>query len=429
MHELIYGLLILFSYITAYIMSLYSLAAYIDPDDLGELQSEVSGVRRSFLQRLGDDPQFFVQITAVYKSFALVTICILTYHYLNQSGFLTDVPRPVLPLVGVALTWVAYILAVEYLPRRSSRNAINPQMLKYLWFILIVYYVSYPLVQIYRRILTRVTHDTKVTEEEKEEMVERAIETLAEQAGINEVIVEDDEKEMISQIFQLDQTVVREIMVPRIQMTSIDKKMSFREIRGLVLKDGHSRYPVYDDNIDKVIGLIYVKDLFNRLPEPGEKFVIRSFLREPYFVPETKIIGDLLREFKDKQLHIALVVDEYGGVAGLVTLEDIIEEIFGEIQDEHDSEEAEFSVLADGRYRVDAGLLVEELQEKLDTEHEQGDYDTVGGLIYDLVGSVPHDGQVIKWHDLDFVVDKVEGQRIVSVTVVLNQTRNGDKPE
>ena len=112
-------------------------------------------------------------------------------------------------------------------------------------------------------------------------------------------------------------------------------------VRQLVLKDGHSRYPVYDNTIDKIVGLVYVNDLLSNMPEPGEKFVIENYLRDPYFVPENKIIGELLQEFKSKRLHIAIVADEYGGVAGLVTLEDIIEEIFGEIQDEHDAEESE----------------------------------------------------------------------------------------
>jgi len=283
--------------------------------------------------------------------------------------------------------------------------------------ITLVYVIFLPIVKLYRLALKRSGENFPVTEEEKEEIVERAIETLAEEAGIGEAIVEEDEKEMIGQIFQLDQTVAREIMVPRINITAIEKSMSFKDIRAVILKDGHSRYPVHDGTIDKIIGLIYVKDLFNRMPEPGEEFVLTKYLRKPYFVPESKVIGELLTEFKAKHLHIAIVVDEYGGVAGLVTLEDIIEEIFGEIQDEHDLEEAEFSELPDGRYRVSASMMMEKLQDLFDTDFEQKDYDTVGGLIYDLVGSVPAEGLKIKWHEFEFEVEKVEGQRILYVKV------------
>jgi len=262
-----------------------------------------------------------------------------------------------------------------------------------------------------------INKEEQVSERDKEDIIERAIETLADQAGIGEALVEEDEKEMIGQIFQLDETVVREIMVPRMDIVGIDKTISFMEIQKLVFKHGYSRYPVFEESIDKIIGIVYVKDLFNKMPERGEGFVIENFTRKPYFVPESKVIGELLREFQLKKLHFAVVVDEYGGVAGVVTLEDILEEIFGEIQDEHDSEEAEFRRLEPNLYLVDAGLLVEDLQDYLNTEYPQEDYDTVGGLIYDLVGSVPSEGHRIGWHQLVFEVDKVEGQRILKVKV------------
>ena len=417
MIELALVLFIIILYFVAYIVSLYSLAVYIDPDDIESLLSEVSKMKRDFLRRLADDPQGFMQISRVFKSFVLIISSAITYKVASPFILHPDISVYVQITAALLLVWVIYLFFVEYLPRRKSRLAINEKMTRYLWMISIVYFAFYPLVSGLRKILKRISIDTKVTEEEKEEIVERAIETLADQAGINETLVEENEIEMIGQIFQLDQTVVREIMIPRIQIMAIEKGMAFKDIRSLVLKDGHSRYPVYDETIDNIIGLIYVKDLFNNLPEPGETFVITKLLRTPYFVPETKIIGKLLSEFKSKHLHIAMVVDEYGGVAGLVTLEDIIEEIFGEIRDEHDWEQDEFSPMTDGSYLVDGKLLVEELQEKLNTNYEQGDYDTVGGLIYHLVGSVPKVAQKIKWHDIEFEIDKIEGQRIVSVKV------------
>jgi magnesium and cobalt transporter len=290
-------------------------------------------------------------------------------------------------------------------------------MVRQLWFIRLIWLFFFPVVRLYRSALKHTAAVDQVSEEEKDEIVERAIETLAEQAGISETIVEEEEKEMIGQIFRLDQTIVREIMIPRIDIVGISRSLSFTEIRKLVLEDGHSRYPVYDKTIDKIVGMLYVKDLFGRMPEPGEKFVISRYLRKPFFIPETKVIRELLNEFKLRRLHIAVVVDEFGGVAGIVTLEDIIVEIFGEIQDEHDWEETPIVRFRDGHLRVDAGVLVEELQEYLDTDYEQGDYDTVGGLIYDIVGSVPSEGQRVKWFDIEFEIDRVEGQRILYVIV------------
>jgi magnesium and cobalt transporter len=153
------------------------------------------------------------------------------------------------------------------------------------------------------------------------------------------------------------------------------------------------------------------------MPKLGEEFVVTDYLRPPYFVPETKIISDLLREFRGRKLHVAIVVDDYGGVAGLVTLEDILEEIVGEIQDEHDSESEEWRLQPDGSCIVDASLRFDKLEEILDAEFQQHENDTIGGLIYDLVGSVPSEGTAVRWNNLEFTVLKLDGQRILSVRV------------
>ncbi len=412
---LIFG--VVFGFATAYVASLYSLAVYVDPGDVQKLYPNLPERRRRSVERLAGDPLAFVQIANVYKSFVLILMTLAVYALMSSLAAATGLHATALRVLGVLVTWLAYIYFVEYMPRRSARTVNRAKLLRHLWLITIIYAVFFPVVRSYRRGLQRVRPAQRVTEEDKEDIVERAIETLAEQAGIGETIIEDEKKEMIGRIFQLDQTVAREIMIPRINMVGIEKTMSFKDIREMVVKDGHSRYPVFDETIDRVIGLIYVKDLFNNYPEPGEKFVLTDHLREAYYIPETKVIGELLREFKVKRMHIAVVVDEYGGVSGLVTLEDIIEEIFGEIRDEHDFEQEEIVPLRDGGYLVNAAVLVEELQDTLDTDYELTDFDTVGGLIYDLVGSVPKEGQHVKWHDLEFEVDRVEGQRIISVRV------------
>lgn len=409
---------IVVGYLTAYVISLYSLAVNLDPEEVDSLAPRLSGVWHGFLKRLSDNPRAFLQIAVVYNSAALVLITIASLHLMKAVVDWSGVSSYIVVPIGLILVWLLFLVFVEMLPRRSSRQALDEGIVYHLWIVATIYFLFLPVVRAYGLAMQRSKDDETVTEEEKEDLVERAIETLADQAGIGETIVEDDEKEMIGQIFLLDQTTVREIMVPRIDCTAIDQTMSFSDIRKLITRDGHSRYPVYEGSIDKVVGLLYVKDLFNRMPRPGEEFNIADYLRKPFFVPETKVIGQLLREFKERSQHIAIVVDEYGGVAGLVSLEDIIEEIFGEIRDEHDAgEQEELVPLADDRYLVSAGLLVEKMQDIFDTEYEQGDFDTVGGLIYDLVGSVPGQGQILKWHDLQFEVVAVEGQRITQVKV------------
>lgn len=409
--------MVVVGYFLAYGTSLYAISMHIDPDEIRQLIPKVSNRRRRFLERLSQDPRAFVQTAMLFRSLALIAITGCSIIVLQSLAQTLAVRTWIVLVLGLTLVWLLFVYFVEYLPRRASRKSISSSMNRHFWLVSILYTILLPVVRAYRALLLRGRTREVVTEEEKEDIVERAIETLAEEAGIDERIVEEDEKEMIGQIFLLDQTIVREIMIPRIHMTAINRNMTFPEIRELVAKDGHSRYPVYEDSIDAIVGLIYVKDLFNRMPQPGERFAIDDYLREPYFVPETKVIGELLREFRVKSLHIAVVVDEYGGVAGLVTLEDIIEEIVGEIRDEHDYESDMFSQLPDGRYRVSASMPVEELQELMAVEYDQGDNDTVGGLIYDLVGSVPNEGQLVHWHDIQFEVSRVEGQRIVDVLV------------
>lgn len=408
---------IVLAYLSGYLISVYALAVYIDPDELKKLIPGSSRWRQRILQRLADDPRAFVQVATVYRSFALIVITSAVVLAVGQA-FRAPTVNYIYP-VSLVLTWLLFIFFVEYLPRRISRRAISHRMMRYLWFITLMYLSFYPLVTLYRRALIRASQEYQVTEEEKEEIVERAIETLAEQAGIGEAIVEEDEKEMIGHIFQLDQTVVREIMAPRIDLVAIEKSTSFQEIQDMVRREGYSRYPVYEETIDRIIGILYVKDLFSNMPKVGEEFVISDYLRKPYVVPEAKVISELLREFRTRKLHVAVVVDEYGGVAGLVTLEDILEEIVGEIEDEHDISREEFKRLADGRLLIDAGMRVERLQELLETEYEAEEHDTVGGIIYHLVGSVPGENVAVNWHNIRLEVAKVDGQRIKTVKVGL----------
>lgn len=414
---LLYIFVCMGTYLSAYVVSLYSLAVYIDPQEIDSLMPHLSPSRRKIVLKLAGDPRALVQIATVYKSFSLILVTLMAVLCVRSIADSTRIPVTSLYPVGFILVWSLYLWLVEYLPRRSSRRVIDSTFPRYLWMVSLVYILFYPVVSIYRGALKRHRPEDQPTEEEKEEIVERAIESLADEAGIGESLVEEDEKEMIGQIFQLDRTVVREIMVPRISIVGIERTMTFREIQELIRRDGYSRYPVYDETMDRIAGMLYVKDLFTNLPQPGEEFQIAKYLRKPYFVPETKVIGELLRDFKASKLHIAVAIDEYGGVSGLVTLEDILEEIVGEIQDEHDTEEAPFMELGDGKYLVDAGLLVDEFQEHLDTDYETGDFDTVGGLLYFLSGSVPKAGALIRWHDIEFEIVRVDGQRLKKVRV------------
>jgi len=226
-------------------------------------------------------------------------------------------------------------------------------------------------------------------------------------------------------VVELGETQVKEIMRPRPDMVCVSGDAAPDEIKELVKQCGHSRIPVYNQSIDSITGIIYVKDLFLLSDEQRKDVKLSSLARKASFVPETKKVDELLKEFKRDKVHMAIVVDEYGGTAGLVTLEDVIEEIVGEIQDEYDKELPPVEKLDEVTYRVDAGVSIEDLNEILGTKIEETGFETVGGFIYDLVGSVPEEGKKLEYESeecgLRLLIEKVEGQRIITVKVTVTR--------
>jgi putative hemolysin len=251
----------------------------------------------------------------------------------------------------------------------------------------------------------------------KEERVEEAMESLALAEGEKIQTLEEDERRMIHSIFELGKTRVKEIMVPRIDMVCIEESANLEEIKELVKKRGHSRIPLFRESIDQIIGIVYVKDLFLGEKEYKEKEDWSRLARKAHFVPENKMIDELLQEMRREKVHLAVVVDEYGGTAGLVTLEDILEEIVGEIEDEYDKGEFPIQKMDEDNYKVAAKVSIHDLNEMLELDLPEKEFETVGGLIYDLVGGVPEEGKIIEYKGLSFQVERVKGQRIVKVRI------------
>ncbi|MBN2226297.1 MAG: HlyC/CorC family transporter [candidate division Zixibacteria bacterium] len=412
----LYLLLMVILFYLGYSFSRHTLAVYLEPDEIKNLSRPVGSFYQNCLAEMHNDPRNILQLTVVFKSFILI----LAAFFASLAGIQVAVrfaADPTLAVfVGIVIAWLMYLLFLEYLPRRRALREVDDRTLRFLPILALVYFVFKPAIVLYNRVFVRDVKNA-LSEDQKEDIIERAIESLAEQVGAGERIMEEDEKEMIGQIFQLDITEVREVMVPRIGMVGINKNATLEEIRALTKGAGFSRYPVYDDSPDKIIGVLYVKDLFTDLKAQQTTFSVAEFMREPYFVPESKIISDLLSDFKANKIHIAIVIDEYGGTSGLVTLEDILEEIVGDIQDEYDYEKAPIMKLSDNSLQVDAGIPLEELLDELHLEYDMDDFETVGGLIYDLVGSVPSVGTKVKWNEILFEVTEVEGQRINLVKV------------
>ena len=235
-------------------------------------------------------------------------------------------------------------------------------------------------------------------------------------AAEEEEPIEESEKQMITSILEMDETVVREVMVPRIDMVALSVETSLREALAVIIEAGHSRIPVYEENVDQIVGFLYAKDILKCFEANQVDVPIRTLLRAPYLVPVSKKVNTLLREMQRDRVHIAVVVDEYGGIAGLVTIEDILEEIVGDIQDEYDMEEETYvQVLEPNRYLLNGRLDLYSLAKLLDTELPEEDADTLGGLIYSELGHVPVPGETVEVGGWRFTVLTLDGRRIEEV--------------
>ena len=234
----------------------------------------------------------------------------------------------------------------------------------------------------------------------------------------NEILKEEKE-DMIHGVEGLSETAVKEVMIPRIDVDFISVDTQKDELFQKIINSGHSRFPIYSDSIDNVIGVLYVKDLIKNFAVSNE-IDLKKIIRKAYFVPESKRIDSLLREFKRQHLHIAMVIDEYGGISGIITMEDIIEEIVGDIQDEFDKEQENIVEVNENIWICDARIDLDDLNEALDADFPNEEFDSLGGFVFDLFGKVPVKYEKASWNGYDFIVQDMEGHRINLIKVIKN---------
>jgi len=245
---------------------------------------------------------------------------------------------------------------------------------------------------------------------------EEEIRTMADVAAAEDVI-EREERRLIHSIFEFGDTVVREVMLPRPDMIAVPSDATIDAAVTQAIDGGFSRLPAYEESTDNIVGLVYLKDLVRRSAAGEGTRPVREALRPAVFVPEQKRVAELLREMQTQQFHMAIVVDEYGGTAGLVTLEDLLEEIVGEIADEYDREEPRVERLEGAALRVPGRTPIDEVSEALGLELPDTEWDTVGGLVFNLLGHVPVEGETVNFQGLEFRTERVQGRRIVSVYI------------
>jgi len=239
-------------------------------------------------------------------------------------------------------------------------------------------------------------------------------------------ILDKSAREMIEGIHELPGTTVKEVMLPRIDVVFISIDSQVQELLNTIVDSGHSRFPVYHETLDNVVGILYAKDLLHSMVKGKGEPEIEKIIRPAYFVPESKKLNSLLREFQRRRVHIAVVVDEYGGTSGIVSLEDIIEEIVGEIQDEFDNETEEILKISDGVLLCDGRASLEDLNSDFGLDVPEDDFDTLGGFVFDLFGKIPVKYEKITYKEIDFIIQHMEGHKILTVKIVA-QKKEGKK--
>ncbi|MEW5768347.1 MAG: hemolysin family protein [bacterium] len=315
-------------------------------------------------------------------------------------------------ITAVVVTGVILIFG-EIIPKSLFRRHAIKLVLLLVRPIRVSYFLLYPAVGLLGRLL-------KIAERGEVEtpyLTREELKFLIEEGGREGVL--EEEEEMLTGAFELSTTRVKEVMTPRVDMVSFEAEADMNKILQVISERNHSRIPVYGDDIDDVLGIFYTKDLLNFWGEDPSEVRAIEFIRIPYFVPESKPIGELLREFQEKRIHIAIVVDEYGGTAGLVTLEDLLEELVGEIEDEyvHD-EEWGLKVVDESTYEVDARVSIDQLSEELDLDLPEEDYETVGGFILHHLGRIPQSGETINIGELSFHILDADEKSILKVKII-----------
>ena len=384
-----------------------------------ELYDEGRAGARFLITVVADRPNYlaviaFLRIVAEAITAVLVTLAV--------AGIVKDTRATF--LYAVAIMSVVSLLVVGFSPRLLSRSNFDAMAL-----------FGAPVAVGLRKVLGPISRvliwlGNPVSEglaPRGDRYSEAELRDLVDQAGDSDVI-EDDEREMIHSVFELGDTVARGVMVPRTDMITIEADRKLSSALSLFLRSGYSRIPVVGDDSDDVLGLLYFRDVVRRLTADPEDVSdpVRHAMRPMHFVPESKPIDDLLREMQLDQTHFAIVVDEYGGTAGLVTIEDILEEIVGEITDEYDREAPPVEDLGDGRWRVKAGLSLDDVAELFDLELEDDDVDTIGGLLAKATGRVPIVGSTAEVDGLRLTADQMSGRRHRIATLIVERAVPGE---
>lgn len=369
---------------------------------LNELQHEQSP-RSRFVTRLIDEPY----------QFKATILCLNAGAIIAATAFTLYLSRDLTPLWRIGTMFALLVLILiftEALPKAAAiRNPVGTASLFARPMVLITMLLS-PFIRLVGWVVGPFVRIIAGPAEAKAPLVTEEELLLLVNVGEEEGLIDSGEREMIEGIFSFGDTLVREVMLPRMDIVALEANASLDEALDCMIEHGHSRVPVYEESIDQIVGILYIKDLLPVLREGRRDEAIGGLLRAAYFVPETMKVDQLLKELRTRKSHLAIMVDEYGGTAGLATIEDLLEEIVGDIQDESDAEDLAIEHIGEGEVIADARISLDDLNDATDLRLESSDSDRLGGLIYEQLGRVPQVGDTVELeHDVVITVLSVEG--------------------
>lgn len=402
-------------------------------DQLIDEGSAAAGVVHRLLQHPG---RFLatIQVGVTFVGFLAAAVAAVSLT-LRLAALLAQVPALAGIAEGVALVIVTAIVALftivfgELVPKAIGLARPEPLALLLARPIDFAARLLGPLVSFLTALTSAVTRPFGIRPEEEAVISAQEFKLLVERGGESGVL-EAEEEQMIHAVIELGERRIHEVMVPRMDIDAVDVETEFDEVVARMIEAGHSRLPVYEGSIDNIVGILYAKDLLGLLKADGRRPALRDLLRTPFFAPESMSVDDLLHELQRRKVHIAVVLDEFGGTAGMVTIEDLLEEIVGEIQDEYDVEEPLVVRLPEDQARIDGRASIDDLVELYSLELEEDEleqFDTVGGLVFHRLGGLPQVGDVVSVDGITLTVESTDGRRVGKVLAV--RTPRGEEAE
>ena len=365
-----------------------------------------------------DNSEKFILTCSIFARLCNIAILILLLTTFQQLGIFIN-------FVIAALIFVVSIIAIPHSWAKYTSHSILPIAYPVL---VLCRYIATPilyLLQLHDRFVRRMAGVYDATPDQAQEEKQEELLSVFEQGKI-EGVVDEEEMEMIENVLELSDTTAEEIMTPRTDMIAVDAEQDLETLVKTIAQAGHSRIPVYEKTIDNIIGLIYAKDLLAEIGKNPKEYKIREKMRPAYFVPESKPLRVLLHEFQNQKLHIAVVLDEYGGTAGIVTIEDILEELVGEIVDEYEDTPPEaIRRIDDNTIELDSRVYIDDLNEDFELNlPEDEDYDTVGGFVFAHLGYIPKTGKSFEYEKIKFNILSAEARRINRIRIVIPPAGN-----